>query len=308
MPGNWSTPSPSANGRGGRVRRVDIEEVEPEEERCLRLGRVTEVRNPAHRLRDRRFGGVLSGRYLDRLETLAEPRLTRAEVTGAEHREGPPAGVEEALGEGHLVVGELSLEIVDAMVLAPQPGEDRGEARVGDVERRVRLGEEVGFRGQSVERRRRARLAAIGAEVVGAQSVEADQQDVRPVLRAGRRGAAGRCLRPPASPTRAGSRRHSPRPRPRPTRPPRPAGGPSDRARPRPGRGEIALELGVVGHRDRRVGDARLGAVGAHRGAVAVAAVRGRQAERPERQDRPAAERHRPHHAVAGHCLDAPQA
>ena len=67
------------------------------------------------------------------------------------------------------------------MVLAVEAGQDRGEARVGDVEGGVGVEPDVALPGQAVERRGGAGLFAPGAEGVGAQRVDADQQDVGPL-------------------------------------------------------------------------------------------------------------------------------
>src|SRR6202035_2936744 len=71
------------------------------------------------------------------------------------------------------------LEVVDAVVLAVEAGEDRDEARVGDVEGAPGVAPDVALAGQAVDRRREARLPSPGAQGVGAQGVDADHEDVR---------------------------------------------------------------------------------------------------------------------------------
>ena len=134
-----------------------------------------------HRGVDVHLGGGLLGRGVDLREALAETGAVVPQVAGGDQGEGVVAGSRELIGQRRLAPRQRRLEIVDAMVLAVEAGQDRGEARVGDVEGGVGVEPDVALPGQAVERRGRAGLPAPGAEGVGAQRVDADQQDVGPV-------------------------------------------------------------------------------------------------------------------------------
>jgi hypothetical protein len=197
------------------VGRVRLEVVEVEEEGArqgVEGGEGALV--DAHR---RLPGAVLE----EQVEAAPETSVRVVDARAApDHRAGrdrggrPAAGVEE-LGEGREAVGNADppLGLPDEAL-----GELRGEERVdrgeGAAGLAARVGEDDGLAREGVERRARRARIAVGPEVVGAQGIDEDEDDVElPRLAAagaGREeGRGGEGARRAAEHPRSVAQRHS---------------------------------------------------------------------------------------------------
>jgi hypothetical protein len=156
---------------------VGVEVVEVEEERPVAL------------LREPRDGavadaiGVHAGPVdrtvaVVRREPLREPEDRLDEVVADEGRV-LVAGRGEALREELRVGRDGRREVGRAVQVGQQPGEQRRGRRQRPRRRPVDALEPLPARGEPVEVRRRLARVAVAAEPVGAQRVDADEQDVR---------------------------------------------------------------------------------------------------------------------------------
>jgi hypothetical protein len=210
-----------AVGRWRDVARVRIAVVEPQEERGGVAGAAAQPgeRGVAHGLR--LLLRVIAPDLDVALEALGEAVLARQVGVGGDGV-GGVAGFAQRLGRGAVVLGEDAARHVQAVAADVQTGEQRGDARRGLGELRHGVREAQPARRQSVELRRGRARIAVAAQVVGAQRVGGDQQQVgtragvgvrRTAPAAGdqqRRNESGRRRRPQAS-SRSGIRIHSSR-------------------------------------------------------------------------------------------------
>ena len=182
--------------RGRRlVGGVRIEVVHPQEPGPPPLLQLVEEaqRELGHRLGAVGVGAAAAVRQLPGLDELVEP-LVEEEVAAdrgvADHGVGGVAVALQHFGEHqetarHRLAGGAH----DAVVLGVGGGEERGEGGGGLRPLRLRLVEAHPAGRQAVERRRGRPHVSPGREVVGAQGVDGDQQDVaRPRQRRDRRG------------------------------------------------------------------------------------------------------------------------
>ena len=171
-------------GLGRIVGSVRIVEVRPDEE-----GRLPGLGEPAEGIVHDLVRPALGARARDRalLEVLGEDVEPLPEAEGGRHRIGPyERGRTIALGleqRGESLVARIERKddvVADAVDGRVQAGEDRGVRGARERHRALGLLEPDAAGGQGIQGRGRGLPVAVDADVIGAQRVDRDEQQVRP--------------------------------------------------------------------------------------------------------------------------------